>query len=142
VVSLKLTDVSEVRTAPIIIAMMMEAVRTSETSDDFNVTTRRYIPEDSKLHTRRRENLKSHLSHRLKCIPFFSCSFLKIFSAPNSEEHVGLNVNCVFLVRIFNKIGTYLQILIKLPNRKFNKNPPSLSLVVIRGRIFRKTWRS
>jgi hypothetical protein len=26
---------------------------------NFNVTTRRYIPEDSKLHTRRRENLKS-----------------------------------------------------------------------------------
>jgi hypothetical protein len=35
---------------------------TSETSDNFNVTTRRYIPEDSKLHTRRRENLKSHLA--------------------------------------------------------------------------------
>jgi hypothetical protein len=28
----------------------MEAVRTSETSVNFNVTTRRYIPEDSKLH--------------------------------------------------------------------------------------------
>jgi len=28
---------------------MMEAVRTSETSVNFNVTTRRYIPEDSKL---------------------------------------------------------------------------------------------
>jgi hypothetical protein len=27
----------------------MEAVRTSETSFNFNVTTRRYIPEDSKL---------------------------------------------------------------------------------------------
>jgi hypothetical protein len=40
--------------------MMMEAVRTSETSVHFNVTTRRYIPEDSKLLTRRRENLKSH----------------------------------------------------------------------------------
>jgi hypothetical protein len=39
---------------------MMKAVRTSETSVHFNVTTRRYIPEDSKLHTRRRENLKSH----------------------------------------------------------------------------------
>jgi hypothetical protein len=39
---------------------MIEAVRTSETSVHFNVTTRRYIPEDSKLHTRRRENLKSH----------------------------------------------------------------------------------
>jgi hypothetical protein len=39
---------------------MMEAVRSSETSVHFNVITRRYIPEDSKLHTRRRENLKSH----------------------------------------------------------------------------------
>jgi hypothetical protein len=39
---------------------MMEAVQTSETSDNFNVTTRRYIPEDSKIHTRRRENLKFH----------------------------------------------------------------------------------
>jgi hypothetical protein len=38
---------------------MMEAVRTAETSAHFNVTTRRYIPEDCKLHTRRRENLKS-----------------------------------------------------------------------------------
>jgi hypothetical protein len=40
---------------------MMEAVRTSETSVD-NYFTRQYIPEDnSELHTRRRENLKSHL---------------------------------------------------------------------------------
>jgi len=39
---------------------MMEAVRTSETSVHFYLTIRRYIPEDSKLHTRRRENLKSH----------------------------------------------------------------------------------
>jgi hypothetical protein len=37
----------------------MEAVRTSETSVNFNVTTRRYIPGDSELHIRRRENLKS-----------------------------------------------------------------------------------
>jgi hypothetical protein len=35
------------RTASII-ALMMEAVHTSETSVHFNVTTRRYIPEDSK----------------------------------------------------------------------------------------------
>jgi hypothetical protein len=33
------------------IALMMEVVRTSETSVNFNVTTRRYIPEDSKLLT-------------------------------------------------------------------------------------------
>jgi hypothetical protein len=39
---------------------MVEAVRTSETSAHSNETAWRYIPEDSKLHTRRRENLKSH----------------------------------------------------------------------------------
>jgi len=38
----------------------MEAVRTSETSVYSNETTRRYIPEDSKLHTHRREDLKCH----------------------------------------------------------------------------------
>jgi hypothetical protein len=38
-----------------------EAVRTFETSVNFNVTTQRYIPEDSKLHTCRRENLKSQI---------------------------------------------------------------------------------
>jgi len=39
-----------------------DEARTSETSVCFNVTTRHYIPEDFKLHTRRRENLKSHKS--------------------------------------------------------------------------------
>jgi hypothetical protein len=39
---------------------MMDAASTSETSVD-NYFTRQYIPEDnSELHTRRRENLKSH----------------------------------------------------------------------------------
>jgi hypothetical protein len=33
-----------------ITALMMEAVRTTETLVHFNVTTRRYIPEDSKVH--------------------------------------------------------------------------------------------
>jgi hypothetical protein len=50
---LKLTDVSEVRTASIIIALMIEAVRISETSVNLNVTARRYIPEDSKLRLER-----------------------------------------------------------------------------------------
>jgi hypothetical protein len=44
-----LTDILEEHTASIIKAMM-EAVRTSETSVNFNVTTQRYIPEDSKPH--------------------------------------------------------------------------------------------
>jgi hypothetical protein len=45
---------------------MMEAVRTSETSVHFKVTTRRYIPEGSKLHTRHRENVKSHEKYPLR----------------------------------------------------------------------------
>jgi hypothetical protein len=49
----------------------MEAARTSETSVD-NYFTRQYIPEDnSELHTRRRENLKSH---KFKKIFFFKFS--------------------------------------------------------------------
>jgi hypothetical protein len=49
------------------IVLMMEAARTSETSID-NYFTRQYIPEDkSELHTRRRENLKSHIFHT---VPF------------------------------------------------------------------------
>jgi hypothetical protein len=39
----------------------MEAARTSETLVNFYQTTRRYNPEDSNLHTHRRENLKSYL---------------------------------------------------------------------------------
>jgi hypothetical protein len=42
-------------------SLMMEAVRTSETSVD-NYFTRQYTPEDnSERHTRRRENMKSHM---------------------------------------------------------------------------------
>jgi hypothetical protein len=42
-------------------SLMMEAARTSETSVD-NYFTRQYIPEDnSELHTRRREDSKSHV---------------------------------------------------------------------------------
>jgi hypothetical protein len=60
------TDVSEVRAAYIIRAMM-EAARTSETSVDICLTTRQYIPEDFELHTRRRENLKSHKADHNLC---------------------------------------------------------------------------
>jgi hypothetical protein len=54
------TDVSEVRAGSIIRAM--EALRTSETSVDIQLRTLQYIPEDFELHTRRRENLKSHVT--------------------------------------------------------------------------------
>jgi hypothetical protein len=44
------------------IALMMEAASTSETPVNFYQNKRRYNPEDSHLHTRRRKNLISHLS--------------------------------------------------------------------------------
>jgi hypothetical protein len=42
------------------IALMMEAARTSETLVNFYQTTLRYNAEDSHLRTHRRENLKSY----------------------------------------------------------------------------------
>jgi hypothetical protein len=62
VVSLQQTDVSEVCSASVIctIALKMEAVRTSVTSVCSKETTRCNIPGGFNLHTRRRENLKSH----------------------------------------------------------------------------------
>jgi hypothetical protein len=39
----------------------MDRVRASETSVYFNETTRRHTPESCHLHTRRRENLNSHV---------------------------------------------------------------------------------
>jgi hypothetical protein len=49
------------RRAEAMITMMMEAASTSETSVNFYQTTRRNNPEERRIHTRRRKNLKSHL---------------------------------------------------------------------------------
>jgi hypothetical protein len=49
-----------VLSAFIIMAMRMKAASKSEMSVNFYQTTRRNKPVDSHLHTRRRENLKSH----------------------------------------------------------------------------------
>jgi hypothetical protein len=43
-----------------VIALMMEAAQASETLVNFYQSTRRYNPEDSHLHTHRRENLRSY----------------------------------------------------------------------------------
>jgi hypothetical protein len=42
------------------VALMMEAARTSDTLVNFHQTTRRYNPEDSDLRNHRHENLKSY----------------------------------------------------------------------------------
>jgi hypothetical protein len=46
----------------IIIVVVMETVHTSEMLVDFNITTRRNMPEGSKLHTRFQEKLKLHIT--------------------------------------------------------------------------------
>jgi hypothetical protein len=60
-----------------LIALMMEAAKTSETLVNFYQTTRRYNLEDSHLRTHRSDNLKSYYfcaiselknHHFLKCI--------------------------------------------------------------------------
>jgi hypothetical protein len=45
-----------------VIAVMMEAASSSETSINFYQTTRRNNPEDSHLYTRRRGKLKSQVN--------------------------------------------------------------------------------
>jgi hypothetical protein len=107
---LKFADVSEVLTAFIIIALIMEAVRTSETSVNFNVNTRRYIPEDSKLHVRRRENLKSHTVNlygeaTLRCTrPFI---VLMMEAVRTSETSVNFNVNTRRYIPKDSKVHTH-----------------------------------
>jgi hypothetical protein len=44
------TNISEVCAASILIALMLEAARTSEMSVDIQLRTWQYIPEDSQLH--------------------------------------------------------------------------------------------
>jgi hypothetical protein len=61
-----------------LIALMMEAVSTSKTSVSLYQTTRRNIPEDSHLHTRRRENLKLH--QLLKLIDNLAFSLLCLYN--------------------------------------------------------------
>jgi hypothetical protein len=54
-----MTDVSEVLTG--FIDLMMESVSTSEISVSFSQSTRRNISENGHLHTRRHQNLRSHM---------------------------------------------------------------------------------
>jgi hypothetical protein len=64
----------------ITIALMVEAVHTSETSVDFN-DTRRYIAEGCHFHTRRRKNLKSHKMYIfiLYSLSISLCNFISLY---------------------------------------------------------------
>jgi hypothetical protein len=58
------------------VTLTMEAASTCETPVNFYQTTRNNISEDSHIHARRRENLKSHLC--LSPLGFISCMYLDI----------------------------------------------------------------
>jgi hypothetical protein len=66
-----------------LIALMMEVVRTPETSIQFYESTRRYNPECCHLRTSRHENLKSYFCSELQLTPFqdiYSLKFSHLFS--------------------------------------------------------------
>jgi hypothetical protein len=89
------TDVSEVRTASIVIP--------DETSVD-NHFTRQYNPEDSsEHHTRRRENLKSHECWRV--ISHYYCFFAHAFSRHIAQKGVMQFIK--FHIKLIIKFHTY-----------------------------------
>jgi hypothetical protein len=60
---------ANVRSLPILVTLMMDALSYSETSD-LKRATRRNIPEDAVLHSHRRENLKSYIFINIICQQF------------------------------------------------------------------------
>jgi hypothetical protein len=80
---------------------MMEAVRTSETSAD-NHSTWQYNPEDSsEHHTRRRENLKSHmlLKFFVKATMICCCHFQTLPRfVSNFWLHLYLILHCILVM--------------------------------------------
>jgi hypothetical protein len=95
-----------VPSSPIVVTLMMEALRSSAASVITGVT-RRHIPEDRTLDSHRRENLKSYivrvLSFNFKKLTFFS-SLCQILILTSFSNFIGFRQCAIFPLRI--RVGT------------------------------------
>jgi hypothetical protein len=70
------------------IALMMEAASMSETSANFYQITRRNNPEDSRLHTPRRENLILYkVSSQIHFLPSFTGLYILAVETKSLDPH-------------------------------------------------------
>jgi hypothetical protein len=78
---------------------------------DFHQTTRRNIPEDGHIHTRRRENLKSHANLHCMVLAFLPHFFTKYtYFVPKKKMDFVFLLRCSFteLVLIGSKAFLYI----------------------------------
>jgi hypothetical protein len=75
------------RTSSIIIPLIMQVVRTSETSVYANDTTRCYVPENCHLHTRCREDMTSHTAPGI-VYPELKLRALELYSSAAANDEI------------------------------------------------------
>jgi hypothetical protein len=111
-----------------LIALMMKAASTSKTPVSFYQTTWCNIPEDSHLHTRCHENLKSHTMKN--CFPGMQQEYLQLRNKPykhsNAEIYLQLlhraNTKKIYTFKMMQKTNVvYLQLCTYTSRQKNSK---------------------